>query len=162
MMTATAATVATTIAVGSFGTKLCLETFNITCGKTLELIGYLATNKHPSFEEFYTLLEECDLKSKVSKIQQLITEFDEKEKKGYVFKQSIKMALTDVDQSIKSINEILNRVKSAKDYHETLYFNRWRKTNCSSMIQVLRMANNLLNQRFIDLEKIITICRYIE
>jgi hypothetical protein len=157
-----AATVATTIAVGSIGTKLCLETFTITCAKTLELIGHLASNKHPSFEEFYTILDECDLKSKVSKIQQLITEFDEKEKTGYVFKQSIKMALNDVNQAIKNINDILNQVKSSKEYHEKLYFSTWRKTNCFMVIQSLRTANNLLNQRFADLEKFISICRYIE
>jgi len=162
MMAVTAVTLATTVAVGSFGTKVCLETFAITCGKTLELITSLATNKHPSFEEFYMLLEECDLKCKISKIQQLITEFDEKEKNGYIFKQSIKMAFNDVDQCIKSLNEILTYVKLSKDYHETLYLNRWRKTNCSSIIRSLRNSNNILNQRFIELEKIISICQYIE
>ena len=44
--------VASTIAVSAIGTKLFLETFSITCTKTVDMITHLITNQHPSLEEF--------------------------------------------------------------------------------------------------------------
>lgn len=87
---------------------------------------------------------------------------NEKEKSGYNFKQSVKMAINDVNESINEINKILNEVKTAKDYHETLYLNRWRKTNCDAMIQSLKLANGVLNLRFTDLERFLIISKYTD
>lgn len=151
--------VATTLAVGTIGSKVCMETLTLTCSKTIELISYLATNAHPGFEELNTQLRQCDLKAKVSKIHQLILEFVEKEKNGYEFKKSIKMGIHDLDESITQINEHLTKIKSLHDHHKSLYLNSWRKTNCESLIQTLKELNVVLESRFSDLEKLIVIGR---
>lgn len=142
--------------------KICLTTFSTTCGRTIDLITYLKKNTHPSFEEFNALLIEYDLMVKISKIRQLITELIERENDHYVLKQSVKMAITDVDDSVREIQDLLSKVKTAKEYHETLYFNNWRKTDCTQLIQSLKMANTILCHRFNDLEKIIAISKFIE
>lgn len=154
--------VATTLAVGTIGSKLCLETLTLTCSKTIELVSYLATNKHPSFEELNSQLRQCDLKAKVSKIHQLIVEFIEREKTGYEFKKSIKMGIQDLDESITQINEHLNKIKELHDHHKSLYLNTWRSTNCELEIMKLKELNEVLEHRFSDLEKIIIINKNLQ
>jgi|UniRef100_A0A6C0BM43 hypothetical protein len=158
MLTTTA--IATGIAVSGVGTKVCYEAISMTCSKTIDILTHFATDSHPGLEQFNTLLLECDLKVKIVKIQQLVNEFHLSEEAGHVFQTSVKMSICDVDSSIQMINEILTHAKQAKEQHETLYFNRWRKLNCGYLIRDLKAANQILNQRFADLEKILVITRY--
>jgi len=148
----TTAVVATTI-----GSRICFETITATCTKTIEIVSFLAKNVHPSFDEVNTLLVECDLLAKLGQIQQLVTEFHEKEQYGYTFKSSIKLAIADLDKVVQTLNDIVSRIKSVKDYHESMYFHRWRKTNCTQLIHELKVTNAVLNTRFNNLEKIISI-----
>ena len=154
--------VGTTLAVGTIGSKLCYDTFSMTCSKALDVMTHIATDKQTSFEDFNTVLTECDLKTKISKIHQLMNEFHDKEQNGHKFKPSVVMAIADVDEAISNLTKTLYAVKDAQTLHKTLYFNTWRKTNCDSMIKSLKSGNLLLNQRFNDLEKVIVISKYLD
>lgn len=151
--------VTTAIAVGSIGTDICLKTISLTCSKAMDLITYFATSTNSSFDEFNTLLIDTDVKAKISKINQLILEFKEKEEQGYEFKKSITISINDVDDAIKQIICVLDETKKLKQYHDTLYFNTssWRKVDCTPQIKSLKMGAKRLDKRFIDLEKVISI-----
>jgi hypothetical protein len=161
MMTAVATTVALGSTLGSIGTDICLKTITLTCSKTIDSITYLATNTHPGFAEFNGLLKKTDLKVKISKINQLIVEFKEKEDSGHQFKQSIKLSIDDVDKTIKNIDAILNEAKQLKEYQESLYWSTWRSVDCTPLIEKLTLEAYLLNQRFYDLEKVISIVNHL-
>ena len=154
--------VATTVALGSIGTDICFKTITLTCSKTIDLITYFATNSHPGFAEFNSLLTKNDLGVKISKINQLIIEFREKEETGHIFKKSIKMSIGDVDDAIKKINDTLDEAKKLKEYHESLYWSTWRKTDCTPVIEKLTLGADLLNLRFNDLEKVISIVHSLD
>jgi glutaredoxin-related protein len=152
----------TAVVASTLSTKFCFETFSLTCAKTIEMVAYLAKNTHPSLEEVNIILVDFDLTVKLTQIQQLINEFHDKEKTGYIFRTSIKIALGDVDNAVKNLNQILSSLKSAKEYHEARYFNTWRSLNCDQLVRELKTANKVLVQRFNDLEKIVTISRYLD
>lgn len=149
----------TAITVGSITTGVCLKTISLTCSKAMDLITYFIANKNPSFDELNSVLTKTDVLAKINKINQLILEFKEKEEKGYHFKQSITLSIADVDTAIQQIISILDETKKVKEYHDTLYFNAWswRKANCTRHIKLLKIGAAILEKRFADLEKVISI-----
>lgn len=148
-------TVATTVALGTFGADLCFKTLQLTCSKSIDLITYFATTVHPSFEEFNTLLVKYDLKVQIRNIGQVVTELSDLPN----LKQSIKMAISDLSEAIGAINRVLDQAKKAQEYQSTLYFNTWswRRYDCSTLLKDLQLHYEVLGHRFDDLERIITI-----
>lgn len=152
----------TAITVGALGTDICLKTISLTCSKSIDMITYFATNTHPSFGEFNNLLTRADLAVKINKIRQLINEFKHKEETGFKFQKSIQMSISDVDDAIIKINRILDETKIAKEEHEQKYFNGWRSADCSGQIESLKMSADILESRFNDLVKVLTIHNSID
>ena len=155
-------TIAATVSLGSIGSDICFKTITLTCSKTIDLIAYFATSTHPGFAEFNDLLNKTDLGVKIRKINQLIIEFKEKEESGHKFKQSIKLSIGDVDNAIKKLNQILDEAKKLIEYQGSLYWSTWRKVDCTFLIGELTSSTDLLNQRFYDLEKVISIVHMLD
>ncbi len=150
-------TFATTIALGSIGTELCFRTITLTCSKTIDLISYFLVNVNPNLEIINQLLMRTDLKIKINKINQLIIEFTDLEQSGHKFKQSIKMSISDVNDAMNLINVTLDKIRTSKEDQEQLYLSSWRPFNYKFLIEDLQFGIELLNNRFSDLEKIISI-----
>ena len=155
-------TLSTAIAVSSFSADFGFRTLTLTCSKAIDGISYFMNNKHPSFLEWNELLEITDISVKLRKIEQLSKEFKEKEDTGFIFKGSIKMAISDVDNAVVVINGALEQAIELYKYHQSLYWHTWRSVDCSSQIRSLNHGVNILQKRFDDLSKIILMTHNIE
>jgi hypothetical protein len=147
----------TALTIGIISKNLCLKTISSTCNSVIQGISYFLTNKHESFSEWNKLIFSTDISAKIGQINQIILEFKEKVDRGDQLKKSIQISIMDLQDSILSIDQILNETTKLHVSHLTKYFNKWRTVDCSRQIESLKIAQSILDRRFDTFIKIMSI-----
>jgi hypothetical protein len=141
--------------VGIVGAGFCIKSILYASAKTLGLIKnvYQYDESHKELNNF---LIKTDIKQKIVKTHKLLCEFEH-----IKLKDSVKLAIMDLHQTIYNINELLEDSLFLKIKHEELYLNRWRSLDLTDTIDKLKLQTDLFKIRFQDLVDIITIVNKI-
>ena len=128
------------------------KTVLFSASKTMSLIqNMLAPVSVVDYDPFQTLLVEYDLKKKVAKIHKLLLHLHHDQP------PFIKMAIDDIEEAIKNINECIEQYKIAKERHDLKCFNTYRTFDTTFFSKILTINSNLLNMRFDDMIKMIQV-----
>jgi hypothetical protein len=145
--------------INTFGlitANMCLKTVMFTCSKSLGLIKSLSIQDVNHYEELNKLLVKTDVKQKIAKIHQLLMDLEK-----YELKSCIKLAISDLHYTIQTINNLLEQCINLNQNHKQLWLHQYRSLNMNDLLIQLELQINLLNIRFDDLYKIITIIKNV-
>lgn len=142
-----------TVALSTLGTDLIINTIKTSTTSVGTLINYISkSTAQPSVKDIIDELNKLDLEFMVAIIEQLVSE-----QQGKNLHESVRKALTGVNNSLLKIVDELHVIKLAIEYHETKYFNYWRSFSCDCNIETVRNHSGVLQKRYnilIDLLKI--------
>ena len=142
---------------GFFGIHTCLKIISLTCSQSLGLIKSITSYQSINhYDELNKLLLRTDMKQKIVKIQQMLSDIQPTK-----VKECIKTAIFDLHETIKNINTLLEECITINTNHKQLWFHAWRTVDMNQPINKLQIYNDILNQRFDDLVKLTTIVLYI-
>ena len=96
--------------------------------------------------ELNLLLVKSDIKCKIAKTHLFIRDINVDQLPPY-----INLSIKDLDDSIISINQILEQLIVQQNYTKTLYFSKWRQVDISTLLNSLEVAINVFNIRFDDM-----------
>jgi hypothetical protein len=137
--------------VGIVGAGFCIKSILYASAKTMGLIKNVYQYDE-SYSELTNFLIKTDIKQKIVKTHKLLCEFEHVK-----IKDSVKLSLMDLNQTIYNINELLEDSLFIKVKHEELYLNRWRSLDLTDTIEKLKIQTDLFKIRFQDLVDIMTI-----
>lgn len=133
------------------GATFCMKTILYACAKTLGLVRNL-TQVDDQTADLNLLLLKSDIKKKIAKTHKLLMDIENEN-----LKDSVKLAIMDVNESIYIINELLEDCLFIKNKHRELYLGNWRSMDMGDVINKLTIQIDIFNIRFNDLLNIITI-----
>ena len=138
--------------VTTVGTNLIIGTITTTTTSIGSVIKYLVTNNHPGMDEIINVLTTTDLEYTVTVIQQVIREQECKK-----IHESIIKALIGVGEILNKIDDELESIKIAMEYHKTKYFAAWRSFSWNGNLETLKQHNNILKHRYTILFELLKI-----
>lgn len=139
--------------MGYISVHACLKILTFTCSQSLNLLKNITTYQSVNhYDELNQFLLKTDLKQKIIKIQQLLVDLQLTK-----MKECIKTAIFDLHETIKNINVLLQECITINSNHKQLWFHAWRAVNMNHPLKQLQLQNDILNQRFDDFVKLITI-----
>lgn len=104
-------------------------------------IRYLVSSNQKCYNKVITQLKELDLDYVIGVLRELVSECGQK-----LEYNSIRKALYGVNEILEQINEELNRIKEAYDYHKTKYLTSWRTFRYD--LTTLKQHKNILDSRY--------------
>ena len=137
--------------MNTLGIEVIGKTMSVTTSSIGSLVSHFMKINQPDITDFKRTLEEIDLEFKISVLEELV-----KEQNGTT-PVSVKKALFGVNDVLVKIDAELKTIKEAFEYHQTKYFNSWRRFDCSCNTDTIRKHGRLLDDRskvFTDLLKI--------
>lgn len=142
--------------LGIVSANMCLKAVLFTCSKSLGLIKSLTYTNVNHYNDLNKLLIKTDVKQKIAKIHKLIMDLEKLE-----LKDCIKLAISDLHYTIKSINDILENCIDLNVYHKQLWLHQYRSLDMNDYLNQLDLHINILNIRFDDLYKLTCILKNI-
>lgn len=112
----------------------------------------IAVLNHPCIVKITTKLEKIDLKFSIDVIKELIKEHD-----GREVSLALKQTLFGVNEILEKIENELESISLAVEYHNAKYFCQWRYFSCDSNIEIIVKHKKILDKRYymlIDLLKL--------
>jgi hypothetical protein len=145
------ARVITAITIGSLSSNLITRTVDMTCDQTFKILSQWGTRHIESFPELYEAINRLDIRTRVSRVRQLVSELEAK------LPDSVVQSIGDVVDVINRINVLLDDIQRAENYQRKLYFSNWRRFDCHRFITDLCYLNTLLESRMKFLETVLNI-----
>lgn len=128
--------------ISTVGIDLIIGTITTTTSSIINVIKYIATSIDFGVSGLISEILLLDLEFTLGIIDELVKEQQHKQ-----LTESVKRALLGVSEILESINNELSIIKKEIDYHNTKYFNTWRKLSCQSNIETITKYNALLTHR---------------
>jgi len=141
---------------GVMSANMCLKMIMFSCSKSLGLIKSLTINDVNHYNELNKLLIKSDVKQKIAKIHKLIMDLEK-----YELKDCIKMAIEDLHYTIQSINDLLEQCIELNTNHKQLWLHQYRTLKMDEPLCQLELQIYLLQIRFDDLYKLMSIIQNI-
>lgn len=141
--------------LGIVGVGYSVKAILYASAKTLGLIKNVYHDE--SCDRLNAFLIRTDLKQRIVKTHKLIMDIE-----NIKLKDSVRLAIMDLNQTIYNINDILEDSLFMKNKHQELYFNRWRSLNFDEIIEKLTLQLEIFSIRYHDLINIITITQQLK
>lgn len=144
---------------GTVGLGLGLKLAIASCSKTISILNYYLSTPETQidFKEIINICVGEDLERKVGKISLLMKELEEVENLNL----SVISAIEDINRAVIDINSILQQCKIIKQEYDSLYWKTWRKIDYTPTLAKLQLGIKILNIRFCDLDRIVSISSHI-
>jgi len=137
--------------ISSITFDIIIKTLTTTISSISNMIKYLYKDKF-EINEIINILTLIDLEYTVIIIDQLIKEQDINK-----LNESLKKSLVGVTEILIKIDNELNSIKKAIEYHNTKYFKSWRKFYWNGNLEILKQHNTILVHRYNILFKLLKI-----
>lgn len=141
--------------LGIVGVGYSIKAILYASAKTLGLIKSVYHDE--SCEKLNDFLIKTDIKQRIVKTHKLLMDIE-----NVKMKDSVKLAIMDLNQTIYNINDLLEDSLFQKNKHLELYFNRLRSLNFDEIIAKLTLQLEIFNIRYQDLINIITITQQLK
>lgn len=128
--------------VSRIGTDVVIGTLTTTASSVGRLLTYITDHPTLGTSEFKRELEDLDLQFFITVLDRLVKEQNTKD-----IQDSTKQALLGVNESLTKIQDELNSVKEAIEYHQTKYFASWRSFACPSLDSI-KKHKKILETRY--------------
>lgn len=126
------------------GTDVIIRTLTTTTTAVGGLIVHVTAYDRVGMVEIKNKLDRVDLEHTVSVIEEFIKEQDETKE----LNNSVKKALIGVNEILNRIHDELIIIKEAVEYHNSKYFSRWRRFDCSCNIETIIAHKEILDKRY--------------
>ena len=143
------------ILASTVGTDILIKTVTNTTSSIVSMTGYLMTSSQPGINEIVSTLKKIDLEFTVGIIEELV-----KEQEGKELEESVKKAMIGVNETLGLINQELDSMKQAIEYHNTKYFNSWRSFSWTGNVNNIKDHNEILKNRYMILFELLKIKGY--
>ena len=143
------------ILASTVGTDILIKTVTNTTSSIVSMTGYLMTSSQPGINEIVSTLKKIDLEFTVGIIEELV-----KEQEGKELEESVKKAMIGVNETLGLINQELDSMKQAIEYHNTKYFNGWRSFSWTGNVNNIKDHNEILKNRYMILFELLKIKGY--
>jgi len=140
--------------IGIVGVGYGVKSIMYACANTLGLIKNIYNDE--AYDVLNKFLIKTDIKQRIVKIHKLMMDIEN----GKI-KDSVKLAVMDLNQTVYNINELLEDCLFMKIKHQELYLNRWRSLDFTEIITKLTLQIEILTIRFNDLINIMTIIKLL-
>ncbi len=129
--------------------------FNETSKQMFVKIWDIVNEKHDDVKELITSI---DLNSKVELVESVVRDIHDDMKEHHIYpNHSLNLSLNKLMEIIKTIHDDLNEIKKGIAYHKTIWFNYFRTPSYYTIMEKVKEDKKLLDSRFDDLVKIITL-----
>lgn len=135
------------------GTDIIVKALTVTTTTTLNLIKHLTSLDQPSLNQIKKDLEDLDLEKEVLVINAFIEELNE----DYYIKNSVKIALENLNSILIKINEEIETIKTVVNDHNEKWFNTWRSFDCGECINNIKQHYTILEKRMDMVIKLLSI-----
>ena len=154
-------TMCTIFTAGLIGSTIISTIISTTCQKSYEIAGKIMKSPLASFDDVKDIISSNDLFSKLNRIKNCISDAEIIFNNSKNFGNSLDVSMNDINKIILEINDLLTEIKDKNEYQDTLYFGTWffRKIDCTALLNNLKNKINILNMRFDDFFKIVSILK---
>lgn len=133
----------TSIMLTLYSVNLLMSTITNTIISVSFLLQYFKKNKTSNLDNIFNKITELDLNFTLKIIEKVIKEQNIEE-----INDSMKIALSGINEMLLTLNKDLTTIKEAVDYHNTKYFSSWRTISCDITIETIKLHGNLLKSRY--------------
>tara|TARA_Y100000589_G_C27183481_1_gene641728 strand:+ start:2192 stop:2644 length:453 start_codon:yes stop_codon:yes gene_type:complete len=117
-----------------------------------KIYNILTLNIYNNYPEIKSLFETLDIKAKISILNKLISELDDKKEN-----ESVHLCLNYLHQTIDKIHDLIDSINKELEMHSKRYFYYWRYPNCYSDMDKLKLQSNILDKRTEMLSTILSV-----
>ena len=114
-----------------------------TTGSTLvNGMKHISSMDQPWATDVNKKLDDLDIKAKIEVLTALLETLNKKQLDNH-----IKLALSNVGQSLDNVNKEFDQLKERIDYHNSIYFQNWRTLYCTDLLDNIERHSIKLDKR---------------